>query len=123
MRGRGVEDMDWKEALAQAGVDVPGALGRFCNNEALMLRFIKKFPQDQTFAQLREAVAAENAEDALTAVHTLKGVAGNLGFARLFAACSAMTEALRRGDDALNKDYQRVRAEYDRVLAAVAALD
>ena len=35
--------------LREAGCDMDGTLERFMNNEALCMKFLKKFPQDVTF--------------------------------------------------------------------------
>ena len=60
------------------------------------------------------ARAAKNDDEVFRAVHTLKGVSQNLGFARLYEACYSMTEAVRGGVklenealfDAVAKEYQ-----------------
>ena len=64
-------------------------------SEALVHRFVLKYPADPSFAQLREAVAAADWESAFRAAHTLKGVAQNLDFGDLGRSAAALTEALR----------------------------
>lgn len=53
-------------------------------NEALLERFLKKFPQDENYQKLCAAMEASDWEAALTAAHTLKGICGNLSIAPLF---------------------------------------
>ena len=44
------------EAMRDAGVDVAETLRRFSGNEALLERFMRAFPQDETFSALSAAV-------------------------------------------------------------------
>ena len=45
-----------KRRLEAAGIDVDDALGRFLQNEALMMKFLGRFPADTSFSRLREAM-------------------------------------------------------------------
>ncbi len=75
-------------------------------------------PQDNSLPLLKEAAAAGDVPTAFRAVHTLKGIALNLGLTGLAAACGTMTEALRSRDTlpeqtdvllrAVDRDYQKV---------------
>lgn len=112
--------LDKKEILTDAGVDVDGILQRFMNNEALAERFLKKFPDDETFGKLEEAVETGDYEEAFKEVHTLKGVAGNLGLTRLFACASELTEKLRRNEtDTVREDFKEMKAIYQELVAAI----
>ncbi|MEQ2455319.1 Hpt domain-containing protein [Flavonifractor hominis] len=82
-------------ALKAAGVDTDGAVARFMGNTALYERFLRKFPADPSYGQAVVAMETGELEAVLTAVHTLKGVAGNLGMTRLFDACTHMLEYIR----------------------------
>lgn len=105
-----------KQTLVHAGIDVDGALERFMGAEALLVRFLRKFPDDPNFPALEAAIAAGDCEAAFTAAHTLKGVCGNLSMTPLFDTVSRQTELLRAGDlaaaaammPALTTQYQSV---------------
>ena len=57
-------------------------------------------------------------------VHTLKGVAVNLGFTALYNVSSALTEKLRSQEyDNLDGLITDVKKQYDIVIEAIAALD
>ena len=86
-----------KRRLEAAGIDVDDALGRFLQNEALMMKFLGRFPADTSFPGCREAMARGDAAQAFEAAHTLKGVAGNLSLKRLYEALTPMVEELRAG--------------------------
>ena len=66
-----------KRRLEAAGIDVDDALGRFLQNEALMMKFLGRFPADTSFSRLQEAMERGDAAQAFEAAHTLKGVAGS----------------------------------------------
>lgn len=63
--------------------------------DSMVERFMFKFLEDDTMANLRAAVAEKNIPDSFRAAHTLKGVAANLAFTELQAKASALTEQLR----------------------------
>lgn len=58
-----------------------------------------------------------------TTMHTLKGVAVNLGFTALYNVSSALTEKLRSQEyDNLDGLIADVKKQYDIVIEAIAAL-
>lgn len=84
-----------KQKLKENGADVEGTLHRFMNNDALFLKFILKFKDDQNYALLKKHLDEKNYEEAFKAAHTLKGVSANLGLNPIFDRASAVTELLR----------------------------
>lgn len=64
-------------------------------NDKLIERFILKFPDDPSMSALNEMAEAGDNAAAFRAVHTLKGVAANLAFTKLFQDASNLTEQLR----------------------------
>ena len=115
--------MTLKEFYAAVGGDYDATLNRI-PKESMVLRFAKKYADDKTYAQLTEAVKVQDWETAFRASHTLKGVAQNLGFDRLYAVSVPLTEAMRGAkpldDFSLLAAVQTVQAE---TLAAIAKLD
>lgn len=91
-------------------------------SDALILRFLTMLPQDGSMELL---VRTADAKTAFRAVHTLKGVALNLGLTALAGVCSEMTEALR-GSDTLPASapalFEAVQREYDKVTGALVQL-
>lgn len=65
------------------------------SSDALIKRFIGKFLDDGSYAELCRAMEAGQREEAFRAAHTLKGVSGNLSLDRLYASASKLTELLR----------------------------
>ena len=92
----------------------------------LVEKFVRKFPADPSYAQLKQALTDDCLTDAFRAVHTLKGVAANLSFEPLRQSASALTELLRHTDsippEALPL-FAQVTRDYEATLAAIAQLD
>lgn len=99
-----------KQKLKENGADVEGTLHRFMNNDALFLKFILKFKDDQNYALLKKHLDEKNYEEAFKAAHTLKGVSANLGLNPIFDRASAVTELLR-GKEASEVDAEKVEEE------------
>lgn len=87
-----------RQLLLAEGIDVDEAMERFMGNEALMMKFLLRFPQDENFAKLKQAMAQGDAGAAFEAAHTLKGVAGNLSMKTFFHQVSDIVEELRSGN-------------------------
>lgn len=77
--------------LEGAGVNVEETLRRFMNNEMLMIKFLRKFVDDENMNKLRTLIADKHYNEVLPVAHTLKGVSGNLGliknYMRFFPEC------------------------------------
>ena len=109
--------------LTEAGVHVASALERFGGNEALFLKYVRRFPTEPSFQELQKAVAAGDRATARIACHTLKGVSGNLGFAPLYDACVRLMEALRREETVGDAEpFAAVCAAYGKVIERLSAI-
>lgn len=109
-----------QEKLMQAGVEYAEGVQRFAGNTALYEKFLRKFPEDPTFSELKAAIAAKDTETAFRAAHTLKGMAGNLSLRRFTAQVSRLTEVLRDGDlEQAAALYPLAETEYSAVLEAL----
>ena len=115
--------MDVKEAYESVGSNYDNVLKRL-GSEAMIKRFAVKFLNDPTFQELKNALDAKDAESAFRAAHTMKGICLNLGFDQLYEVSAALTEQLRgreiAGSEAM---YQQVVEQYDRLTAAIKAID
>ncbi|MGN0254597.1 MAG: Hpt domain-containing protein [Chordicoccus sp.] len=114
--------MTTRECYDALGGGYDEALGRMFS-ESLMTKFLKKFPADGTFSELKAHFLAHEDEAAFEAVHTLKGICLNLGLADLSRSVSALTEALRNGRkpeaDGL---MEQVEKDYDRAVSVIGQL-
>lgn len=117
--------MKLDEFFRCVGGDYGEAKARFQNDERIV-RFLSMFPGDDSMQNLRNAMNAGDTPTAFRAVHTLKGVALNLGLASLAHASSQMTEALR-GQDSMPESvqplYEAVQKEHTAVCSALEKLE
>ena len=114
--------MTTKEFYDAIGANYNEALSRLMS-EGLVSRFVKKFPTDPTMQALRSAIAEGKIEESFRAVHTLKGVAGNLAFTKMYQAAWNLTEQLRpRRDQADPALMEILEAEYAKTIAKIEEL-
>ena len=93
-------------------------------SQRLVEKFVRKFLDDQSYAELTAAMAAGDHDAAFRAAHTLKGLAANLGLVQLWQAASALTEALRGSDmQRASALYPETAAAYREACAAIGELD
>ena len=115
--------MTIKECYDAMGADYQNTLNRF-PNEAFIKKFVLKFLDDNSYANLKEAIAAGNVEEAFRAAHTLKGVCLNLGFDNLYKVSSDITEILRVGKLTGTKEaFENVKEQYNITVNAIKAID
>lgn len=87
-----------KECYDAMGGGYEDTIGRI-RREASLERFVLKFLDDGSFDDLVDGLNKHDYDKAFRGAHTLKGLAGNLGFDRLAASSSRLCERLRAGYD------------------------
>ena len=96
------------------GLDAEQGLRRVLGKKALYLKLLRRFIDDgsDTVRQLDEALAQADGSKAERLVHTLKGVAGNIGAEQLALQASELEMAMRSNNAAndIAIKLQRVRA-------------
>ena len=104
---------DQTAMLARYGIDYAEAMERFCGNESLFARIAVKYLDDPHVDALEAAIA-----------HSLKGVAGNLSFVRLYDLAARVTDALRANDiDSARALMPDLRESHVAVLEALTNLE
>lgn len=104
-------------------VDYKRLLSRFSDNKMLLIKFMKKFLDDETYSALKHSVEEENYEKILTNAHTLKGISANLGFDRLSGFCAEIVSSIREGNHAkVLPAYQKAAKEYQLVVGVIEKL-
>lgn len=102
----GMTVKEYYEAIGGSYDDVMSRLPM----ESMVERFLQKFKEDKSFDQLTEAVQQMDCDAIFKAVHTLKGVALNLGLARLAEQSKNLTELVRGKEekgDAVPAEFQK----------------
>ena len=111
---------DQTAMLARYGIDYAEAMERFCGNESLFARIAVKYLDDPHVDALEAAMASGDAAEA----HSLKGVAGNLSFVRLYDLAARVTDALRANDiDSARTLMPGLRESHVAVLEALTNLE
>lgn len=92
-------------------------------NEILVKKFVLRFLNDASFAQLKTSLEQKDWDTAFRAAHTLKGVCLNLDFVKLAKSSSDMTECLRGGfkgdENEVNALFARVEEDYTAAFNAI----
>ena len=85
------------------GVDVAGALNRVAGNKRLYRDLLVQFAARQTVMNSQILAAIDSGDNNLAEriVHTVKGVAGNIGLGRVFTAAEKLERAIREVDSAV----------------------
>jgi PAS domain S-box-containing protein len=96
------------------GVDVTGGMKRVAGNKGLYRDLLQQFAAKQADAssQISSAIESRDYNLAERIVHTIKGVAGNIGLGKVLAAAEKLERALRREDG----DRLRLFEEFELVL-------
>lgn len=116
--------MTLENCYRQIGSDYKQALARMANSEKMLMKFVKKFPNDPSAAELFSSFEKGDFQTAFRMAHTMKGLCANLGLDRLRESSSELTEALRGGVSENAKELlERVRGDYEMTLAALNDLD
>lgn len=105
-------DSSVRKLLEDNGFDVEGTMKRFLNNDALYMKCLKKFLDDQSFEILKKAYEEGNCEEAFRAAHTMKGFVSNLGINRLYEVVNPMVEKLRAGNIDIMEEMKAVEELY-----------
>ncbi len=86
---------EYIEALKKKETDIDGVMLRFSGDTELYAACLNDFLLDQTMIDLENAIDTRSWDDAFTAAHAIKGLAGNMGFIPLFHAAAELVIAIR----------------------------
>lgn len=116
--------MNLKQFYQGRDEDYPVILGRFMGNENLLAKFVRNFPDDPTYKLLCSAMEARDWEQVEMSAHTLKGVAANLSFTKLFQASADLVNTIRSKElDKVEGLFQEVKRAYEEVVQDISGLD
>lgn len=111
--------MSLKECYNAFGGNYDNVLSRL-GSEKIVEKFMLRFPDDDNFITLAEALDYNNTEVAFRAAHTLKGITQNLSFDTLFYSVNSVTEALRNGNsEKAIKLFPKLAADYVRTVSNI----
>ena len=116
--------MTLRDFYNEIGSNYDAVVSLMGGSERIVDKFVRKFPNDPSAAELFRSFEAKDYETAFRMAHTLKGVCLNLGFDKLRRSSSELTEALR-GTVADNAPelLENVRRDYDEIIGALKEID
>lgn len=87
------------------GLDIQSGLNRINGNRYLYCSLLKEFLTENTdsLARIRKALSHGNMEYAASLIHTIKGVAGNIGASRVFQSAKSLESVVQ--DDSLREKH------------------
>ncbi len=99
------------------GIDIKGGIRRVAGDGLLYVDLLNKYVDQfsDTERELRKELALEDKKEAIYRVHTLRGVAGNLGVTAVYELASQLEEQLTKSQkvsafDKMVKEHQRFLA-------------
>lgn len=101
-------DEKFRKQMEENGADVETTLKRFLGKEELYLKFIKKFQDDKSLEGLQERYDNVDYEGVFEKVHSLKGVAGNLGLNPIYEISAQICDLLR-GKQPAEVDVEKLK--------------
>lgn len=115
--------MTIEEFYNVVGGDYQKVLNRLVN-QMLVKKYLRKFVDDPSVPQLRQALAENDFASAFRGAHTLKGLAATLGLDELAAVASDLTEQLRYASGQPPVEYVRaVEQAYQKAVEAIGQLE
>lgn len=105
-------------------IDLEFGISQLSGNKALLLTLLNKFSDEyrQTDDKMQQYFSDNDFSAARTYIHTLKGVAGNLGLTALFEASKAVDGALKQAD-VVPENYSAFTVILADTLDAIAHID
>ncbi|WP_276911371.1 Hpt domain-containing protein [Dubosiella newyorkensis] len=89
-------------------------------SDKMIVKFLKKFIEDPSFASLQEAIQNKDREQAFLAAHTLKGVCQNLGMHDLYMQANQLSDLLRHEwDEQGVLVFEETVPVYERAIQAI----
>ncbi len=106
------------------GIDMAAGLKRISGNQKLYRNLLQSFCRDneQTVAQIRQALDGKDMDTARRLAHTVKGVAGNIGAMDIFEAAQVLEHGIANGDTSVTTLLDHVDKVLQPVLASLKAL-
>ncbi len=103
-----IMDENFKKQLEENGVDVDATLKRFMGKDALFMKFIVKFADDENCNGIRVELEKQDIHAAFERAHSLKGVAGNLGITPVYDLAAQISDLLRGKQQVEEVDMDQV---------------
>lgn len=87
--------MTFEEILPEIIPNREETVKRFSGNVELLEKFVRKFPQYDTWLKFKQIAGDDNWGEMEMVAHTLKGYSGNIGFQSLYELCTEIVKLIR----------------------------
>ncbi len=114
-----------KESLSACeacGIDTKEGIERFMDQEALFLKFLLRFLEDDGMQQLVDSFEKKEVEDCFHAAHSLKALTGNLAITCMYEPLKPLVEILRSGQLPEEEDVFTLKQKYEQVIATLQCI-
>lgn len=111
-----------EQILQEAGIDAAEGIRTCVGKEALFLRLLHKFVNDRSYDNFLAAAEANDWKEADTPLHTLKGLAAQLGMNQLFELGQAALTQMRESQEIPHDAIPELTSAYSRVTEAIKRL-
>lgn len=113
-----------RAALSSYGIDYDDAMDRFGGNAELFFCLARKYLDGDNYARLVSAMEMHDFDEAYRQAHSLKGVAGNLSFTKLYNIAAEIASNLREGEYVAAESYlPDAEAAHERIVEALGKLE
>ena len=97
---------------------------RMMGNQKLVEKFVRKFLDDPTYGQIKEAVDKMDYDEILRTTHTMKGIASKLEFTHLQQNSAKAVDMIRAGQrEEVLPVIGEIEKEYQKVIEQIQKLD
>jgi HPt (histidine-containing phosphotransfer) domain-containing protein len=116
-------DKSFKKLIKDINIDFEAVDERFDGDEEMIIEFLKKFENDNTFYMLEKAVEEYDIKAMMVYSHDLKGLCANLGIIKLSSLCKDMSNELKNNIlSNIPSRFNNIRKEYLRVIHCIKKL-
>jgi HPt (histidine-containing phosphotransfer) domain-containing protein len=120
----GGEVMNIQEFYDSIDESYENVSSRMMGNQKLVEKFVRKFLDDPTYEQIKEAVNKMDYDEILRTTHTMKGIASNLEFTHLQQKSAKAVDMIRAGQcEEVLPVIGEIEKEYQKVIEQIQKLD
>ena len=116
--------MKLRDICDKLNINYEENISRFAGNENIYIKFLKKFLEDNTYNNLKQAYNQKSYEDIEKNAHMLKGLSANLGINRIFILSNDIVQSVRRKEfNKIDSLYNILSKEYELTLQMIRNID
>ena len=116
--------MRLKDICCKLDINFEENISRFAGNESIYIKFLKRFLEDNTYTNLKQAYSQKSYEDIEKYAHMLKGLTANLGINRIFSLSNDIVQSIRQKEfNKIDNLYNKLAKEYELTIQMIKKID